>query len=344
MMLWHGALSDALGRRPIVLGSLAIFALATLGCAIAGNIESRWLFRALQGLSAGAGLVVGRAIIRDRFDGAEAQRLMSQITLVFGIAPAVAPVLGGLLLTIFGWRSLFWALLGLTLALLAWAAKALPETLPREARHTLHPRALWRSYRSVLSRIDFLLLALIPALNFCALFLYIASAPAFLIDLLGVSSLGFALLFIPMILGIMAGASISGRLAGRTSPKRTVRLGYAMMATGVAVNLATCWLVEPGVPWNVLPIMVFTLGSSLAAPSITLLMLDLSPGVRGMASSLQGFVQFALSGIVASTVAPFLSHSVGALALGMTGFTVAGLALWLVYQRRAQTHLKGWHS
>jgi len=343
MMLWHGALSDALGRRPVVLGSLATFALATLGCAIAGNIESLWLFRALQGMSAGAGLVVGRAIIRDRFDGAEAQRLMSQITLVFGLAPAIAPVLGGLLLTASGWRALFWTLLGLTLALLAWAAKALPETLPREARNTLHPRVLWRNYRSVLLRIDFLLLALVPALNFGALFLYIASAPVFLIDLLDVSSLGFAWLFIPMILGIMAGASLSGRLAGRTSPKRTIRLGFAIMFAGVAVNLATCWLVEPGVPWNVLPIMIFTLGSSLAAPSITLLMLDLFPSIRGMASSLQGFVQFALSGVVAGTVAPFLSHSVRALALGMTAFTVVGLALWLVYQRRAQTHLKGWH-
>jgi DHA1 family bicyclomycin/chloramphenicol resistance-like MFS transporter len=343
MMLWHGALSDALGRRPIILGALVIYAFATLGCAIAGNIESLWLFRAVQGMASGAGVVVGRAIIRDRFDGAEAQRLMSQITLVFGIAPAIAPVLGGLLLNAFGWRSLFWVLLALALGVLAWAVQALPETLPREARHELRPRALWRNYRAVLSRVDFLLLALIPALNFCAFFLYIASAPAFLIDLLGVSSLGFAWLFLPMIAGIMAGATLSGRLAGRTSPKRTVRLGYAMMFAGVAINLATCWLVAPGVPWNVLPIMVFTLGSSLAMPSVTLLMLDLFPAIRGMASSLQSFVQFTLSGVVAGTIAPFLAHSVRTLAFGMAGFTLAGFTLWLVYQRRAQSHLKGWH-
>ena len=330
MMLWHGALSDALGRRPIVLGSLAVYAVATLGCATAGNIESLWLFRALQGMSSGAGVVVGRAIIRDRFDGADAQWQMSRITLVFAIAPALAPVMGGLLLEAFGWRSLFWVLLALCLAVLLWAAMALPETLAREARHTLHPSALWRSYRNVLTRADFLLLALIPSLNFCAFFIYIASAPAFLIDLLGVSSLGFAWLFVPMILGIVLGASTSGRLAGRTSPKHTVRLGYAMMFAGVAVNLATCWFVVPGVPWNVLPIIVFTFGSSLAMPSITLLMLDLFPATRGMASSLQGFVQFTLSGAVAGTIAPMLAHSVGALALGMTGFTLAGFALWLV--------------
>jgi MFS transporter, DHA1 family, multidrug resistance protein len=87
MKLWHGALSDALRRRPVVLVSLGIHALASLGCAIAGNIQSLWPFRTLQGLSSGAGLVVGRAIIYDRCHGPEAQRLMSQITLVLEIAP-----------------------------------------------------------------------------------------------------------------------------------------------------------------------------------------------------------------------------------------------------------------
>src|SRR5438552_8173919 len=149
MMLWHGALSDAVGRRPVVMVGLGVYALATLGCAIAGNIETMWLFRALQGACAGSGLVVGRAIIRDRFQGPEAQRVMSQITLVFGIAPAIAPVLGGVLLNAFGWRSIFWVLLALVIALLTWSAKSLPETLPVAQRQSLHPRKLWRNYVSV---------------------------------------------------------------------------------------------------------------------------------------------------------------------------------------------------
>jgi len=165
MMLWHGALSDALGRRPLVIVGLGVYALATLGCAIAGNIETMWLFRALQGVCAGSGLVVGRAIIRDRFQGPEAQRVMSQITLVFGIAPAIAPVLGGVLLNAFGWRSIFWVLLALVILLLTWSAKRLPETLPVAQRQSLHPRDLWRNYVSVLRNRDFLLLATIPALT-----------------------------------------------------------------------------------------------------------------------------------------------------------------------------------
>ena len=134
MMLWHGALSDALGRRPVVLAGLVVYAVATLGCAIAGNIESLLLVRALQGLSAGAGLVVGRAIIRDRYHGSEAQKVMSQITLVFSIAPAVAPVVGGILLNTLGWRSIFWVLFAFTLAVLAWTARSLPATHPPSAR------------------------------------------------------------------------------------------------------------------------------------------------------------------------------------------------------------------
>ena len=331
MMLWHGALADALGRRPVVLASLAIYALATLGCAIAGNIETLWLFRALQGLCAGAGIVVGRAIIRDRFHGAEAQRLMSQITLVFGVAPAIAPVLGGVLLNTFGWRAVFWMLLALVIALLAWATKRLPETLAPSARQSLLPRHLWQNYVNVLRRPEFLLLGAMPALNFAAFFLYIAGAPSFLMDLLGVSSYGFAWLFIPMITGVMIGALISGRVAGMMTPRRTIGLGYALMFIGVTTDLGVAAFVPPSVPWHVLPIMIYAMGSSVTMPSATLLLLDLFPTMRGLASSLQGFLQFVLAAVNAGTIAPMLAGSLLALALGMAGFTIASLLLWIIY-------------
>jgi DHA1 family bicyclomycin/chloramphenicol resistance-like MFS transporter len=343
MMLWHGALSDALGRRPIILGGLVVYAFGTLGCAIAGNIQSLWLMRGIQGLSAGAGLVVGRAIIRDRFHGAEAQRMMSQITLLFGVAPALAPVVGGALLNWLGWRSIFWALLVWSLVLLALCLRHLPETLPRAARHPLHPRALWRNYRAVLTQPRFALLALITAFNFCAFFIYIAAAPAFLVDLLGVSTMGFAWLFVPMIAGIMIGALVSGRFAGHMSPKRTIRIGYMLLAAGASLNVAICVLLPPYVAWNVLPILIYTIGTSLIMPSITILLIDLFPAMRGMASSLQGFVQFALGGMVAGTLAPFLVQGLAMLAWGMAAFTAASFALWLVYQRLARRTLGEWN-
>ncbi len=236
MMLWHGALSDALGRRPIVIGGLAIYGFATLGCAIAGNIETLWLFRAAQGICAGTGLVIGRAIIRDRFQGTEAQRLMSQITLIFSVAPAVAPIIGGVLLNTLGWRSIFWVLLLWVLGMLFWSAKFLPETLHPSHRHALRPRVLWRNYAKVIANPEFTMLSLIPTLNFAAFFIYIAAAPAFLVDLLGVSTWGFAWLFLPMIAGVIAGAVLSGRMAGRYSPQRTIRTGYSLIAAGAVAQ------------------------------------------------------------------------------------------------------------
>jgi DHA1 family bicyclomycin/chloramphenicol resistance-like MFS transporter len=337
MMLWHGALSDALGRRPVVLANLLVFAVATLACAIAGNIQSLWLFRALQGLSAGAGLVIGRAIIRDRFHGPAAQQLMSQVTLIFGIAPAVAPIVGGVLLNTLGWRSIFWLLTALSLVTLVWSWRTLPETLRPEARQPLHPLALWRNYRAVIMRLDFLLLAAVPALNFSAFFLYIAAAPAYLVGLLGVSTWGFGWLFVPMIAGVMIGAVLSGRLAGRLSPRKTIGLGYAFAGAGVALNLAVVAFVPPGVPWHVLPILVFCIGSALIMPSITLILLDLFPTMRGLAASLQGFVHFSLSAVNAGTIAPFLSHSLWTMAFGMAGFTLSSFVLWLVYRSRARS-------
>ena len=121
-----------------------------------------------------------------------------------------------------------------------------------------------------------------------------------------------------------------------------MRLGYALMFSGAAMNVATCALLPPGVVWNVFPIFVFCIGSALVMPSATLLLLDLFPTMRGMASSLQGFVHFSVGALVAGTVAPFLVRSLLALAFGMLVATVASFVLWLVYQRRTRHQLRNW--
>ncbi len=333
MMLWHGALSDAFGRRPVVITSLVIYAVATLGCAIAGNIQSLWLFRALQGISAGAGLVVGRAVIRDRFHGPEAQRLMAQITLVFGIAPALAPVVGGLLLNTLGWRAIFWVLLVWVIATTTWASRALPETLPAAARQPLAMRTLWRNYLEVFTHREFLMLAAVPALNFAAFFLYVAVAPRFLIDILGISTWGFASLFIPLIAGVLIGAMVSHRVAGVLTPVRTIDIGFLFMGSAAAINVLISELAPPGALWNIAPIFVFTIGSAIVSPSITLLLLDLFPRSRGLASSLQGFLQFSLGGFNAGTIAPLLDATLSVMALGMAAFTATSYAVWSTYRR-----------
>jgi MFS transporter, DHA1 family, multidrug resistance protein len=334
MSLWHGAISDTVGRKPVIVATLVIYALATLGCAIAGNVQTLIFFRTLQGMAAGGGLIVGRAIIRDKYHGADAQRLMARITLMFGVAPAIAPVVGGWLLQISGWRSIFWTLLAFTVAMLIWTARQLPETHPASARQPLHARTLLTNYIRIFTRREFQLLAGMVAFNFAGFFIYIPAAPVFLMEHLGVSAQGFAWLFLPAILGIIAGATLSGRLADSFRPDQTITLGFALMGAAAVLNVALTWTIAPALPWNILPLPVYACGMALIMPSATLLLLDLFPALRGLSSSLQGFTHTMLSGIVAGVIAPALEHSMRALAGGMLLFLVLGFLYWTIYRRR----------
>ena len=331
MTLFHGTLSDSLGRRPVILANLIVFVLASIGCALAGSFEQLLLFRAVQGLSAGSGIVVGRAIIRDSFEGHAAQRLMSLVTIIFGVAPAVAPVIGGWLQAWFGWRWIF-AFLAVYAAMLALACFVrLPETLPRAMRQPLALAPLARNYWTLGRSLPLFLLASAVALNFCGFFLYIVSAPAFVYGVLQLTETDFAWLFVPGILGVTLGAFASGRLAGRLAPRRTVNVGYAIIFAAVAVNLAYSSLVAPALPWSVLPVMIYASGMALAMPSITLLALDLFPQNRGLTSSLQGFEHSLLSAVVAGLVAPLLMERAVTLAIGMAILGAAGYTSWMLY-------------
>lgn len=333
MTLWHGALSDALGRRRVILWSLLLFILASLACTFATRIEHLWIARALQGITGGVGMVVGRAIIRDVLEGPDAQRLMSHVAMMFGIAPAVAPVIGGWIYTLLGWRAVFGFLVLFAAALLALCYRYLPETLPQAQRQSLRPVSLGRSYWHVFTRPEFLLLACAVSLNFNGFFLYVMSAPVFLIQHLGVSPHAFAWLFVPTVAGMMTGSYLSGRLAGRLSQRRTIVLGFCVMLAAATLNMLVNWMFAPGVPHSVLPIMLYNAGMALAMPSITLLILELFPQQRGLVSSCQGFVQGITSTITSAAIAPLLWTTTLALSFGMAGFVVLGLGAFSLYIR-----------
>src|SRR5579871_3149569 len=158
MSLVQGPLSDALGRRPVILGGLCIYTLASVGCTLAPSFAVLLLFRALQGLSAGVGMIVGRAVIRDLYDGPHAQRLLSLVTMIFGFAPAVAPVIGGWIHVAFGWRAVFGFMTLVGAALWLSAFLVLPETHPREKRPRLHAGELARTAWGIVSHREFILL------------------------------------------------------------------------------------------------------------------------------------------------------------------------------------------
>ena len=329
MSLLHGPLSDSLGRRRVILAGVAIFTLASIGCALSGTLVQLLTFRAVQGMSAGAGMIVGRAIVRDCFDGAAAQRLMSTVSMIFGIAPAIAPIIGGWIIAFAHWSMIFWFLAAF--AGLLWIAclVLLPETHPHERRNVLSLRAMAKAYRIILRDPVFLPLVFAGTLGFNALFVYISSAPAFVINLLGLDAQQFAWLFIPAIGGLMLGSFVSGRLAGRVSGSATVRLGYSVMLGASALNIATTLLLaRPIVPWSVLPIGLHSMGIGIAFPTLTLNLLDRFPRHRGGASSMQAFFSLVISAILAGVVSPLVSDSALKLALTAAGITVAGFIAW----------------
>lgn len=333
MSLFHGSLSDSFGRRPVILVSLLVFVLASIGCALAPTIEVLLACRALQGMSAGAGMVVGRAIIRDTYDGAQAQRLMSRVTMIFSLAPAIAPVLGGVLQQALGWKSIFVFLALFGLLLWAGCARLLPETLAPADRQPFRARPLFANYVKVCGSMRFAMLAFAVSFNFAGFFVYIVSAPAVIYDHLGLSETEFAWLFVPGIGGVLVGAWLSGRLAGRTTPERTVGLGYAILALAAAISIAYHAMFAPAIPWTVLPIMLYTVGMALAMPSLTLLALDLFPRNRGMAASVQGFTQSMMNAVLAGVVSPLVAFSQFSLALSAGTFLMLGAVCWLCYLR-----------
>ncbi len=332
MMLLHGALADSFGRRPVILAGLALFALASMVCSLADRIGVLIAGRALQGMSCGAGIVVGRAIVRDLFAAVQAQRMMSQITLFFGIAPAIAPIIGGWLLALIGWRSIFWFMTAVAAALggLAWAM--LPETLPGERRQPFAPAPLATGYWSVVSDGRFLLLSAASGIPFNAMFIFILSAPTLLGRHLGLLPTQFFWLFVFSISGIMAGAWTSGRLAGRIPRERQVRIGFAVLLGFAGVNVLWHLFVPPTPVSAIAPVFLIAFGWALLTPCITLMVLDLFPDRLGLASSLQAFFSGLANAATAGVIAPLAMGSVAGLAAASALLGLAGLLSWGVYR------------
>ncbi len=335
MTLFHGSLSDSFGRRPVVLWGIVVYTLASAGCALADSIGQLVLFRALQGLSAGAGIVVSRAVIRDMFPPSEAQRVMSQVTIFFGVAPAIAPIVGGWFSVYLGWASVFWFLTGVGVFLWIANYRLLPESLPVRDRQPFDVAHLLQGYWELGSNPRFILLALASGVPFNGMFLYILSAPAFLGDILKLGPTQFFWFFLVTISGIMGGAWMSGRLAGRIPPTRQIRHGFVIMLAMALLNLVLNLIFSPPpLALAMLPIGVFSFGWALMVPVVTLLVLDLNPARRGMASSLQAFVASVANGLVAGVLAPLVMHSSVWLAVGSLLLMLVGLTSWVYLHHR----------
>jgi len=223
-------------------------------------------FCALQGFSTGAGIVVSRAVIRDMFAPAETQKVMSQVTIYFGVAPALAPMIGGWLFVHLGWHSIFWFLTVVSAALWIANYKLLPETLHLSQRQPFEAKHLMRGYWQLGSSPRFLLLAVASGVPFNGMFSYVLSAPAFLGDHLQLAPSQFFWFFALTISGIMAGAWTSGRMAGRIPPKQQIRYGFLVMLVVSPLNVTANVFFAAHVAWAMFTIAVFAFGWALMVP------------------------------------------------------------------------------
>ena len=330
MSLFWGTLSDSFGRRPIIIISLVLFGIGSVGSALAPSFGWLLFFRGLQGCSAGAGRVVGQALVRDHFHGADAQRLFANIALVFSLAPAIAPVVGGYLNNHMGWRSTFILLSLFSIVLLVFSLRKLPETLVLGKRQPLNLGVIARNYLKALRNIQFVVSVTAVGFAFAGFALYISSAANFIMGILKLPETAFAWLFLPFIGGMVCGSMLNSRFAERLHPTIMIRAGLGILALGAMCNVLYNSFFIATVPWAVVPIFIYAFGMSMALPGMTVITLSTFPKMLGLASSLQSAVQMLIFAVVSGFVAPLLFESALLLALGMGASAVLCIGLWSI--------------
>ena len=336
--LFWGPLSDRAGRRLVILSTLIVYFVASMGCALSEDYNTFLLYRVLQGISASGGMVAGRAMIRDAHDEHEAHRAMSYVMMLFALAPAIAPVIGGWLHQAFGWRSVFYFLSLYAVIIVIMSLRFLPETLAIDKRQSFHPAHVAQMYCRTLKNRRFVFFVLTLGSGFAGLFLYIAGSPTIIFNFLGLDSSFFAVQFIPMTSGIIAGSFISAMLSHRLNAKTIVILSLVIMMLSSTLNILLMTAAELTTFTVIFPLVLYATGIALAIPGITILTLDCFPNNRGTASAVQSFVQIMLSALTASLLVPLLSVSPLHYAVAQLFCILLAIVFWLAgsFVRRSE--------
>jgi MFS transporter, DHA1 family, multidrug resistance protein len=295
-----GPLSDRLGRRRPLLVGLVAYLLVSVACAFAPSVAVLVVLRLVQGLAGSAGLVIARAVARDLYEGRQLVLFFSRLTLISGLAPVVAPVLGGQLSRVMSWRGIFWVLAGFG-AVLLLAGLAQRETLSPQQRSTGGLTATLRGFQVLLRDRFFVGAALSSGLAAASMFAYISGATFVLQRIYGLSAQGFSFAFGLNSVGIMVMSQVGGRLSRRWSTVRVLALGLALNLLG-AVALAVTVLLGLGLVFLVPSLFVMVSALGLVFPTATALAMADYPDRAGAASSLLGLGQYVFGAVVAPLV------------------------------------------
>ncbi len=325
--LFYGPLSDRFGRRRPLLVGLALYTLASAGCAMSGSIGQLMWWRGLQALGGCAGVVTARAVVRDVFGPREAARVLSSLMLVMGVAPILAPMLGGWVLGLAGWHALFAILTAF--GALTWIAvtRGLPDTAPESRAVTLTTRGVVAAFGRVARQPRFRRFAAAGALAQCVLFAYIAGAPFLYMQVLGLSPSGFALMFGVNSVGLIAASQLNRALLAREETGIVLTRALVAQVLAAAILLGVTALAVPGLMRLATPMLVLVLLLGFVLPNTTALALAPFDRDAGTASALLGSLQYGASGVATLAVSALFDGTLRPMAIAILVFVAGALVL-----------------
>lgn len=329
-----GPLADRFGRKPIMIGGFVLFAIASIGCAMATNIETLILFRFLQALGGSAGPVLGRAAVRDIYSPREAARIMAILASIMALAPAVAPTLGGFMIVSLGWPSLFLALGAYSLLMAVVVAIGIPEPMKAENRQSLKLCSLLHNYKKIASDVSFLGYTFTNSMTFAGLFAFLSGSSFVLIDFLGVQPEHFGLFFACVVAGYIAGNLTAIRLGRMLAPDQILVRGLMVSVAGGAAMASLAIAGVYNVWAVVLPQVVFMVGVGMVLPQTMAGALANFPTMAGSASALFGCIQMVVAAIIGALVGYFHSGTPLVMATVIFACAVAALISYITLVQR----------
>jgi DHA1 family bicyclomycin/chloramphenicol resistance-like MFS transporter len=297
--------------------------------------------RAIQGLMVAGSMVASRAMIRDYFHGADAQRAMALMMMLFVVAPAIAPIIGGWLEVHLGWRSVFYFLAAYALVIVSLFYWRIGETQHPEHVQSIHPLKLAKSYWHSLRHPHFIRLVAAQGLLTGAFFVYIAGSASLIFDHLGLGEQDFWRFFVPVMAGIFLGSMLVHRLTHLYSAKTIINGALMIAGAGVLTNLAVEHWFEVNAWLVIAPIALYALGYSMTNPGLSIVAMDCLPTKRGMASSLQAFMRMGTASIVTAVVVPWVQGDLKTMALAQAALFSIALLLWLSVRRQITAQAAG---
>jgi MFS transporter, DHA1 family, multidrug resistance protein len=325
----YGPLSDTYGRKAVILFALVVYCIASAACAAAPSIGLLLAGRIVQALGVSGTVVIARAIVRDLYEGARAGRELSLMAAIMALAPVAAPPIGGVLQSLFGWRSSFlcMASAGVLATFVVW--RSLPETLKKRAAPT-SIAAILTGYRDFARHRAFVAYVGMLALSFGGLFAWVSGSAFVLQDLFGLSAFAFSLTYAIGALGYLAGTALAARLVSRLGIDRTIGIGALVLAVGGLAAIATTALELKSATPLVLAVALHLAGFGLVQPQCVAGAMMPFPDRAGAASSLIGLVQMTFAAVIGAFVGQALGKTAWPLVLPIAVMGCSTLALWAI--------------